>query len=103
MNSILLRVSVLIFSATGFLSAQENSGRPNIVFIMADDLGPGWVDYDDSNPEVNTPNLQRLAETGMVFSQAYAACCLLSNPRCLHHRHVSGANWNDDTHSGKGG
>jgi len=81
MNSILLRVSVLIFSATGFLSAQENSGRPNIVFIMADDLGPGWVDYDDSNPEVNTPNLQRLAETGMVFSQAYAACSVCSPTR----------------------
>ena len=42
--------------------------KPNIVFIMADDLGPGWVDYDDSNPEVNTPNLQRLAETGMIFT-----------------------------------
>ena len=30
--------------------------KPNIVFIMADDLGVGWVDYDDSNKELNTPN-----------------------------------------------
>ena len=54
---------------------------PNIVFIMADDLGPGWVDYDGSNAEINTPNLQRLAETGMVFTRAYAACPVCSPTR----------------------
>ena len=59
----------------------EAQTKPNIVFIMADDLGPGWVDYDDSNPEVNTPNLQRLAETGMVFSKAYAAAPVCSPTR----------------------
>jgi len=51
---------------------EADSPKPNIVFIMADDLGAGWVDYDDSNPEINTPNLQRLVETGMVFNRAYA-------------------------------
>ncbi len=55
--------------------------KPNIVFIMADDLGPGWVDYDDRNPEVNTPNLQRLAESGMIFTKAYAACSVCSPTR----------------------
>jgi arylsulfatase A len=55
--------------------------KPNIVFIMADDLGPGWVDYDESNPEVNTPNLERLAKTGMVFTRAYAAASVCSPTR----------------------
>ncbi len=55
--------------------------QPNIVFIMADDLGPGWVDYDDSNPKVNTPNLQKLAETGMIFNRAYAAASVCSPTR----------------------
>ena len=59
----------------------EDHARPNIVFIMADDLGPGWVDYDGSNPEINTPNLQRLAESGMVFSSAYAAASVCSPTR----------------------
>ena len=55
--------------------------KPNIVFIMIDDLGPGWVDYDDSDPEINTPNLQRMAESGMVFTKAYAAATVCSPTR----------------------
>lgn len=50
--------------------------RPNIVFILADDLG--WMDtsvYGSSYLE--TPNLVRLAERGRLFSRAYAA-----NPLC---------------------
>ena len=66
----------LLISNLGFAAKP-----PNIIFIMADDLGPGWVDYDDSNPEVNTPNLQRLAETGMIFTKAYAACSVCSPTR----------------------
>lgn len=48
---------------------------------MADDLGPGWVDYDGTNPEINTPNLERLAESGMVFTKAYAAATVCSPTR----------------------
>lgn len=48
---------------------------------MADDLGPGWVDYDGSDPKVNTPNLERLAESGMIFTQAYAAATVCSPTR----------------------
>ncbi|MGJ8653776.1 MAG: sulfatase [Opitutaceae bacterium] len=55
--------------------------KPNIVFIMVDDLGPGWVDFDGSNPQINTPNLERLADSGMVFTQAYAAATVCSPTR----------------------
>ena len=71
-------LSLLSFLTLANLQADT---QPNIVFIMADDLGPGWVDYDDSNPEINTPNLQRMAETGMVFSKAYAAASVCSPTR----------------------
>ena len=67
-------------SASAHTEIQTN-GQPNIVFIMADDLGPGWVDYDGSNPDINTPNLQRLAESGMIFSKAYAAAPVCSPTR----------------------
>ncbi|MEN8694023.1 MAG: sulfatase [Akkermansiaceae bacterium] len=71
----------LYLSSLFLLPLFGETQKPNIVFIMADDLGPGWVDYNDSNPEVNTPNLQRLAETGMIFKKAYAACSVCSPTR----------------------
>ena len=86
MNRLLLNVVAtgLAFVANAWAaSPSTGSGRaqPNIVFIMADDLGPGWVDYDDSNPKLNTPNLQHLAESGMVFTKAYAAATVCSPTR----------------------
>ncbi|MFC1761276.1 sulfatase [Planctomycetota bacterium] len=57
------------------------ASKPNIVFIMADDLGPGWVDFEGSSHEINTPNLERLADSGMVFTKAYAAATVCSPTR----------------------
>ena len=76
----------LSFSSTKTFGEESNPAnaakqKPNIVFIMADDLGPGWVDYDDSNPDINTPNLQRMAESGMEFTRAYAAASVCSPTR----------------------
>ena len=73
------------FLFLNFSSLLFAESQPNIVFIMADDLGPGWVDYDGSDEKINTPNLQRLAETGMIFERAYAAASICSPTRaaCL--------------------
>lgn len=54
--------------------------RPNIVFLLVDDLG--WADlgcYGSSFYE--TPNIDRLAERGVRFTQAYAACSVCSPTR----------------------
>lgn len=48
------------------------SDRPNIVFIMADDLG--WSDLGCMGSDYyETPNIDRLATEGLVFDNAYAA------------------------------
>lgn len=55
--------------------------RPNVVFILADDLG--WADtslYGHTN-FYQTPHLDRLAKRGMTFSRAYAASPLCSPTR----------------------
>ena len=63
--------------------AAESSSAPktpNIIFILADDLG--WADlgcYGSTFHE--TPNLDRLAASGMRFTSAYAACCVCSPTR----------------------
>lgn len=54
--------------------------RPNIVFIMADDLG--YADLSCyGRPDFKTPNIDRLAAGGMKFTQAYANSAVCSATR----------------------
>ena len=54
--------------------------RPNVVLILADDLGWGDVSFQ-GRAEWSTPNLDRLAARGTVFSRAYAASPLCAPSR----------------------
>jgi arylsulfatase A-like enzyme len=80
-----LRVSVPLwfFFLSGFLTAMASGAEqrpPNVVFILADDLG--WADlgcYGSTFYE--TPNLDRLASQSVRFTQAYAACPVCSPTR----------------------
>ncbi len=54
--------------------------RPNIVFILADDLG--WRDLScEGSPIYESPNIDRIANEGMRFTQGYAACQVCSPSR----------------------
>jgi len=55
--------------------------RPNIVFILADDLGYGDLGcYGQSR--IETPQLDRMAAEGMRFTQHYAGCTVCAPSRC---------------------
>ena len=64
--------------------SRHGGERPNIIFFLVDDMG--WVDssvpYDGNiypnNLRFNTPNMERLARRGTIFSNAYA--CPVSTP-----------------------
>jgi arylsulfatase A-like enzyme len=72
-----LAVPALVRSAP---AAQPDPSRPNIVFILADDLGcPPLGCYGTTYYE--TPHLDRLAEQGMRFTQAYSAAAICSPTR----------------------
>jgi len=59
------------------LIASESTRRPNIIFILADDLG--WAELGCYGNTFNeTPNLDRLAKQGMRFTDAYAAAPVCS-------------------------
>ena len=49
--------------------AADNENRPNIVLIMADDMG--WSDAGCYGGEIQTPNLDQLAREGLRFTQFY--------------------------------
>src|SRR5262245_29691300 len=53
------------------LASRQRPSRPNIVLIMADDLGYGDLS-GYGRPDYQTPNLDRLAMQGTRFTQAYA-------------------------------
>jgi arylsulfatase A-like enzyme len=59
----------------------DDSLRPNVVFILADDLGWSDTTLFGTTELYETPNLERLAARGMTFSQAYAASPLCSPTR----------------------
>ncbi len=76
------KIACSLFLASGFnLQAKEAvPGRPNIVFILADDMG--WKDLACYGSKSNeTPNIDRLAQKGIRFTQAYAACPVCSPTR----------------------
>ena len=54
----------------GFSSVLQAAERPNILFIFADDLSYEMV-HATGNSRIITPNLDRLATSGMVFTHAY--------------------------------
>ncbi len=61
-------------ASEGFFG-KKAAGRPNIILIMADDMG--YSDIGCYGGEISTPNLDRLAAGGLRFTQFYntARCC----------------------------
>jgi arylsulfatase A-like enzyme len=72
MNRILIKLQLL---ACFFLCNLHAASRPNIILMMADDMG--WSDIGCYGSEINTPNLNNLAENGVRFTQFYntGRCC----------------------------
>ncbi len=62
---------LLSLSNSGCRKDDEKAGKPNIVFILADDLGYGDMSCNGAN-KVQTPNMDRLALEGMRFTNAYS-------------------------------
>jgi arylsulfatase A-like enzyme len=66
------------------VSAGERPGRrpPNIIFILADDLGYGDLGCYGQK-QIRTPNLDRMAREGMRFTQFYAGSTVCAPSRCV--------------------
>jgi arylsulfatase A-like enzyme len=90
MTRILLIVLVSLFGLAGLARAGERP-RPNILLILADDLG--WSDLGCYGGEIRTPNLDALAKNGLRFTRFYnSARCSPSRASLLTglHPHQAG-------------
>ena len=71
---------LLLYSFCGVLFA-AGADRPNIVFILADDLGYGDVGCYNTESNIRTPNIDRLAAQGMRFTDAHSPCTVCTPTR----------------------
>ena len=73
-------LSMTFACCANFAIAQNDDTRPNIILLLADDLG-----YQDlscfNSPAVKTPNLDKLADDGMKFTKFYAASAVCTPTR----------------------
>ncbi|HEX5443973.1 MAG TPA: arylsulfatase [Pirellulales bacterium] len=68
-------------AALAELARSESPRQPNIVFILADDLGVGDVGCYGQT-KIKTPHIDRLAAEGMRFTSFYAGCSVCAPSRC---------------------
>ncbi len=76
-------LALLSFLGIAFTSCtkQENS-KPNVIYIMADDLGYGDIGVYGQKT-IQTPNIDKLASQGMLFTQHYAGNTVCAPSRCV--------------------
>lgn len=70
-----------LFGLAGAPWARAASDLPNIVYILADDLGYGDVGCYNPNSRIPTPNMDRLAEEGMRFTDAHSSSAVCTPTR----------------------
>ncbi|HEY8750761.1 MAG TPA: sulfatase [Tepidisphaeraceae bacterium] len=76
----LVAIMISAGSALAQTPSKPDASKPNIVFILADDLG--WTDVACFGSELyETPAIDRLARDGMKFTQNYSACTVCSPTR----------------------
>ena len=68
----LLSFLILPLACLDAAESARDGGRPNFVIVFCDDLG--WSDIGCYGSEIETPNIDSLAQRGMRFTQAYNTC-----------------------------
>lgn len=94
---------IAVIATTPFIGSEslyaQQHNRPNIIVFIVDDMGwqdtsvPFWNQKTKYNEMYETPNMERLAKQGVMFTQAYACpvssptrCSLMSGMNMARHR-----------------
>ena len=103
MEAIQIMITVLLFLVVSAVQPQDNIQRPNIVFLLADDLGVGDVNYNGGKAE--TPWLNRMSKSdhSVVLTHHYSGAPVCSPSRATiltgrnHNRYCM---WSSNTAKG---
>lgn len=70
-----------VLGQTIFYAQDEVSKRPNIIYILADDLGIGDLTIYNENGKIPTPNLDKMGREGMKFTDAHTSSAVCTPTR----------------------
>ncbi|MBM3855736.1 MAG: arylsulfatase, partial [Verrucomicrobia bacterium] len=77
-----LAIACLLLGAATLLASASTAPKPNIVYILADDLGYGDVQaLNPARGKIKTPHLDRLAAQGMTFTDAHSGSSVCTPTR----------------------
>ena len=74
--------TIILISANSTKAGKEASRKPNLIFILADDLGYGDLGCFGQK-KIKTPNLDGMAKKGMKLTQFYAGSTVCAPSRCV--------------------
>jgi arylsulfatase A-like enzyme len=79
MNLNLLKLLIIFVPLLISCQKQKKEDLPNIVYILADDMGYGDIKALNTDSKIPTPHLDRLVENGLNFTDAHSnsAVCTL--------------------------
>lgn len=83
MNTIKLTLVLyaLIFTFQNCTADKSSQSKPNIVFILADDLGYGDISCFNENSKIQTPYIDKLASEGVMFTDAHTSSSVCTPTR----------------------
>jgi arylsulfatase A-like enzyme len=79
MKTIRFTIAILSLCCASFAA---DATRPNIIYILCDDLGYGDVHcLGGERSKIATPNMDRLAAAGMIFTEAHSSSAVCTPTR----------------------
>ena len=74
-------VGIYVFFLAGCSQKQQKTTMPNIIYILADDLGYGDVSSYNPDGKIQTPNIDKIAAEGMRFTDAHTTSSVCTPTR----------------------
>lgn len=71
----------ILLSACGQNHPAIDQSKPNIIYVLADDLGYGDISAFNENGKIHTPNIDRIADEGIKFTDAHTASAVCTPTR----------------------
>ena len=76
-----LTIAALLGLTAAWTNAVQAAEHPNVILVMADDLGIGDLSATNPQSKIRTPNLQRMADQGLTFLDAHTPSAVCTPTR----------------------